>query len=96
MAYGCTIFRDKGGVWAAGLYALADVKFVEGKRRLEPTSVFARADTTRYESFDGIAISIGSSRILVPDGPIDYPFGNGHGKRVTYALGKQVSQEVQY
>jgi hypothetical protein len=49
-----------------------------------------------YQYFDGVTIHLAEERSLVPDGEIDHPFGDGHGKRASYRLGRESSPEVQY
>lgn len=50
----------------------------------------------RFEAFDGVRLYLASEEFLVPDGEIDYPFGDRHGKRVTYKMGVQNGPERSY
>ncbi len=90
--YRCTVWNEfTGGVWASGEYVMQ----VDGEPFSEsPPSTFAE-----YNFWDGEVIGVsrgGSPSVrLVPDGWIDYPFGEGSGKRVEFALG-QVLREEKY
>jgi hypothetical protein len=96
VAYSCHLFQDDGHPWASGTYVLADVRYARGQRLLKPTGSLTRADMTSYDGFDGVNVYFSGARILIPHGVVEFPFGDGHGKRATYLLGKEVSEEVQY
>jgi hypothetical protein len=96
VAYTCNLFQDVGRPLASGTYVLADVRYERGKPVYQPTGSLTRADVSRYEAFDGVSVLFHGSRILIPHGVIDHPLGGGHGKRATYVLGREVSEEVEY
>jgi hypothetical protein len=49
----------------------------------------------QYIFFDGVLFRLSEGLSLVPDGDVDHPFGDGHGKRVTYKHGEEI-REAQY
>ena len=96
VGYNCNMFSDNGHPWASGQYVLATVHREGSTIRHEPVGVFARIEPSDYVSFDGVNIHLKNERVLLAHGTIDFPFGDGHGKRAEYALGKEVSPTIQY
>jgi hypothetical protein len=94
--YACKIFGDGGRPWASGTYVLADGHYNQGRITYELAGTVARAKPSQFEGFDGVTISLTGSRVLIPHGTIELPFGGGHGKRVVYFLGKQLGPESQF
>lgn len=95
--YSCTTFNDNTGeVWARGQFVLSRTN-----RAPEPhegrfiTIAGPRSDRPSYRSFDGSVIYLSTGELLVPDGWVDHPWENGHGKRVHYSLGEE-TEEVEY
>jgi hypothetical protein len=49
-----------------------------------------------YAFYDGDLIELKGGLTLVPDGVVDWPFGNGHGKRATYRNGRRIGEDAEY
>ena len=96
VAYTCNTFTDSGHPWASGAYVLAEIRRNGSEIAYEPLGAFARIDASDYISFSGTFINLTGDRVLLPHGVIDYPFGDGHGKRGEYIVGKEVSPLTQY
>ena len=80
--YACQIYSDQSGqLVAKGRYVFASC---DAERRCTPRTTLTA--TPGYEAYDGITIHLGHDALL-PDGEIDYPFGDRHGERRTYVLG---------
>jgi hypothetical protein len=90
--FDCDVYSDQTGhVIASGSYSLARCG-PDGQ--CEPvTSLVPRTD---YQFFDGVAIHLRQPYALIPDGDIDYPLGDGHGKRSTYRFGRETSPARAY
>ena len=86
VGYKCRVFHDTGQVWSQGDFSLARMT-KEGREF--PAGPFVEGSIDSYEWYDGMQIHVSEDRILVPDGWIDHPFGDGHGKRVRYELGEE-------
>jgi hypothetical protein len=90
--YDCDVYSDQTGrLTASGMYTL--VRCDPAGRCQPVTSLKSRTD---YRAYDGVTIHLREPYALVPDGEIDHPFGDGHGKRVTYELGREVGPERLY
>lgn len=97
VTYACQTFHDGGHAWASGTYAFGKlVRNDSGSRRFEAAGAFARIRPEDFELFTGVTIHMKDDRVLVPHGEIQFPFGDGHGKKAVYALGREISPEVQY
>jgi hypothetical protein len=89
--FSCRVFSDHHDrLTAQGTYVFA--KCVA--KKCAPQSEAPR--DLRYQFFDGDTVHLADGLALVPDGEIDHPFGDGHGKRARYTLGQEVEHEVQY
>ena len=90
--FACQVFSDQtGDITARGRYVFAECS--------SAGECAPQADVPprlAFRSFDGIWFHLEGGLALVPDGEIDHPFGDGHGKRVVYSLGREVGPEVQY
>ena len=85
--YECTMYHESGGVWASGRFITSE----RGEHGYEfPAAVVVPQPPKRYESYDGRRIYVRDGRLLVPHGWVEYPFGDGHGKRERYQLGEVV------
>ncbi len=89
LGYDCIVYHDSGAVWAQGSFIVAERH--NGKHEY-PSGGFLPPDIGRYEWFDGRQIAVNANRSLVPFGLVDYPSGNGHGKRVRYQFEGDVEQ----
>lgn len=96
VGYACTMFTDHGSTWAEGQYVLANIRHDGGRSLYEPAGALARVDSADYQFFDGVKINLRNNRALLPHLVVNFPFGDGHGKRAKYRFGKQVSPEEQY
>jgi hypothetical protein len=91
-SFSCRVFSDQTGLLTArGKYVLAHCGVTGG---CTPQSEVPA--TLRYRFFDGVTVHLVDELALVPDGEIDHPFGDGHGKRAHYQLGQESGPEVQY
>jgi hypothetical protein len=88
----CDIYSDQTGhLTARGSYSLARC---DPSGQCKPAaSLFPRLD---YQSFDGVTIHLQEPYALLPDGEIDHPFGDGHGKRLTFRFGREAGPERPY
>jgi len=72
-AYDCSIYNDSGDLEAQGQFVHS---FPSGHAAL------------KYSCYNGISIDLESGQFL-PEGWINYPFGDGGDKRVLYKRGKE-------
>jgi len=79
LEYACVVYTDSGDVWASGSYIVAERR--DGSLELSGGGLFPPRIHS-YDFFNGEHIAVTDRRVLVPRGWIDYPFGDGHGKRV--------------
>lgn len=94
--YDCTIYNDyTGDIGTQGRFALRGYGWDEGKKQAIYSAV-EPAKELQFRSYDGEKIYLKGSLVLLPDGVIDHPFGNGHGKKQRYELGKPVGPELEY
>jgi hypothetical protein len=49
-----------------------------------------------FKSFDGRVIRLADSGVLLPDGWIEFPFGDGRGKKRQYRAGVELGETVAY
>ena len=90
--YGCQIYNRVGGSQASGTFTLAR----RNGERFEPVpGPFGDVALDDLDAYDGEKILVSFRYRLLPDGWIDYPSGDGHGKRIEYALGER-RNEVEY
>jgi len=86
--------EDTGKISAEGEYVLRSSGSDQGKRGMvSPTS---QSLPLEYTGFDGRTIYLEDSLVLVPDGWIDFPFGDGHGTRRLYDSGSETGQILSY
>jgi hypothetical protein len=79
-AYDCSVYNDYSGKLEA------QGQFVH--------SFPSRPAALKYSTYDGVSIHLQSGQLL-PEGWINYPFGDGGGKRVLYERGQE-KQETTY
>jgi hypothetical protein len=82
LGYACTVYNDSGSIWAKGSFIVAERR--NGNDEF-PSGAFLPPTIARYQWFDGRRIQISESRSLRPSGVVDFPFGNGHGKRIQFS-----------
>ena len=89
-AFNCAVYHQTGKVWARG-------HFIHARRengRYMPVGIpFVRLD---IRSYDGVVIHQNNGTALVPDGVVDYPYDNHHGKRATYEMGREIAPDEEY
>jgi hypothetical protein len=93
--YRCAAYDDyTGSVWAEGDYVLRLSRWnkTQSEAQLEPA---ARPSTLRYDAFDGEVVHLAGSLVLVPDGWIKYPSGNG-GEKQRFELGVPQGEAAPY
>ena len=90
LEYDCEVYTDSGDVWARGAYIIAERP--DGSLELSGGGLFPPR-ISRYNFFNGEHIVVTDSRVLVPRGWIDFPFGDGHGKRVRYHGGERKEEQ---
>ena len=91
----CRIYGDQAG----HLEAQGEFLLVRDSTRPGPDGSIVGAPAESflvYESYDGDVIQLAAGFALVPDGVIDHPFGDGHGKRQSYSAGRATGPEVSY
>jgi hypothetical protein len=94
--YSCTTYHeDNGEIWARGDFVLRRVEYDPAKSTPSYVAVSPLTGPLDYDGFDGATIILGDNLILLPDGWIDFPFGNGSGKRIRFQAGKEL-EEVSY
>jgi hypothetical protein len=54
------------------------------------------APEVKFEFFDGVLIHLEDDLALVPDGAVDFPFGDGHGKRQRFDVGVPQGPDEEY
>jgi hypothetical protein len=91
-SFSCRVFSDQTGL----LTTQGKHVFAECEANGACTPQAEVPSTLRYEFFDGVTVHLADELALVPDGEIDHPFGDGHGKRAYYRLGQETGPEVQY
>ena len=91
----CRIYNDQtGGLYSRGEYVIqVDPDRVTGSGGMSYNSV---EELLSYAGMDGDAIRLERPLELVPDGVVEYPFGDGHGKRQRFELGRHVGDETTY
>ncbi len=76
-SFNCRVFSDQTGhLTTQGKYVLADC---EDGGACTPQA--EGPSTLAYRYFDGVTVHLADELALVPDGEVDHPFGDGHGKR---------------
>ena len=82
MSYECAIFNDYTGT----LYA---------KGRFIPTH--KPGENLTFRAYDGMGlISMSDTSWLQAQDTVDFPFGDGHGKRIKFNAGKALEPETTY
>jgi hypothetical protein len=92
LRYDCRLYNDHtGDLMARGQFVLqrdsGDAAVVAAK---------GRPPTLEYSFYDGDIIELKGGLALVPDGVVDWPFGDGHGKRAIYRRGRRVGEDASY
>jgi len=91
--YECVIWHDEGHLWSSGLFILQESSR-DGWANVAG-DIFATPRVSEFDFYTGTRVVISERRRLEPNGWIDHPFGDGHGKRVLYELGKEV-ETIEY
>ncbi len=95
-AFGCHIHdHPAGDLLASGPFVLADAARVrDGGTKYRPQAAAFAEPPGQYLHYDGTVIALPDGRFLIPHGTIDYPAGDGHGRRVEYRLGEEQIEET--
>jgi hypothetical protein len=93
LEYTCTTYYESGNVWSSGVFIVAE-------RQRNGTYGFPSGPVLpprihRYQDYDGRRIYVSDQRSLIPNGWIDHPLQDGHGKRERYEAGTSV-EEINY
>lgn len=92
--YYCYVYNENTGLcWSKGNYLLKEYSWDKKKNKPIYYDLKFSINKLKYESYDGCIIKLQDPYILVPDGKIDYPFGNGHGKICIYKLGDEILEK---
>ena len=75
---------------------LVDADVLGRKRTGEETYVLNLLRRLPHVAPDLTFAAVTRHPVLVPDGVIDYPLDDHHGKRITYEIGRAVTEEVSY
>ena len=95
-SYTCTVYWDSdGALRAKGNYVLRQVTWDKDKGRAIYFEVEGEPELN-FDFFDGILIHLHGELALVPNGIIDLPFGDGHGKKQHYEMGRPQGPEEEY
>lgn len=95
--YRCVVFNDYSGtIEASGEYVIRHSAWDKDQKKAVNSPVAQRPHILRYRSFDGVTIRLADSTELLPDGWIDHPFGDGHGRKNLYNIGRKVGSTVSY
>jgi len=90
--FDCSVYSDQtGSLLAEGAYILG--KCTPDTRCEPKASLDSGLDFAYY---DGVRIHLRNSYALLPDGLINYPFDDGHGKRIRYKFGVEDGAEHDY
>jgi hypothetical protein len=90
--FDCEVYSDHtGSLTTRGRYSFAKAD-PDGEWKLDNSPL----PRLSYRFFDGVIVHLDGPYALVPDGEIDYPFGDGHGKRVKYRFGRETGGELSY
>lgn len=93
--YKCSIYSDyDGAVLAQGTFVLRAVTW-DAERKQPNYHVTKPVEELAFRFYDD-RIHLNDSLILLPHGVIDYPFGDGHGKKQRYESGEPVGSETEY
>ena len=90
LEYDCTLYHESGTIWSSGGFIVAERR--EGRYDY-PSGGFIPPRIRRYQAYDGRRIVVSDGHFLAPRGWIDYPFGDGHGKRERYEGGEAVEAQ---
>lgn len=92
----CKVFDGQSGqTLSSGEYVLRRIFWNNELQQTEYEEVGA-APQLQFQSFDGQRIVLADQFILLPDGWIDYPTGNGHGRRQQYKAGVEIGEARPY
>ena len=89
-AFDCRLFSENGKLESEGNFVHAEKAATGFKPVGAP---FPRISPAWY---DGDVIGLEDGRLLVPHGLVNHPFGDGHGKRQEYAMGRAIGPEESY
>lgn len=89
-AFNCQCFLESGMLVSEGHFVHAEKTADSFK------AVGAPFPRIVSEWYNGEVIKLKDGRYLVPHGVVDHPFGNGHGKRQEYEMGKAAGPEKSY
>ena len=94
--YKCVIFNDYNGeIITRGSFVLRKSIWNESIGRATYVETEA-IESPQYNYYDGQLIHLKGSLVMLPDGVITHPFGDGHGKQQEYNLGEPVGEEKSY
>ena len=91
VTYDCVIWNDEGQPWSTGRYTY--LRATRSAWVAVTGDVFSKATISEYDFYNGTSIVVSDDSRLEPHGWVDYPFGDGHGKRVRYALGERLEEK---
>lgn len=93
LGYECSVFNEQGAPWAIGSFVYAER---DSNGHYKAAMMPSPFKSLSFDGFDGERILLRKGKALVSDGTIDYPLGDGHGKRATFELGQRVGGEASY
>lgn len=95
-AYACSIYWDSDGTLRSrGTYVLRKATWDGDQGKAIYSDIDGQPEID-FDFFDGSLIHLQGEFAMVPNGIIDSPFGDGHGKRQRYELGKPLGPEEEY
>ena len=91
----CSIHdHPAGALVAAGPFVLAEaIRSPGGEMKYRPQAAAFAEPPSQYVGYAGTNIALPDGRFLVPHGTIDYPTGDGHGRRIEYRVGEARFEE---
>ncbi len=91
--YHCTVYQDNSGeIRTIGNYQMNRLIWKDKREMLLKSS--NDYFSLMLNGFDGVRIFLSAGYLLEPDGWIDYPFGDGSGKKVLYQNGVEIREEA--
>jgi hypothetical protein len=87
----CHVWSDEGELWSRGEYV-----YGRSRGRPEVDCPDRRSTWRLFSGYDGDTIYVEDGLLLLPDGVVDFPFGDGGGKKQKYSAGIAVGDEAEY